>query len=328
MTTTPQTNATLEEIAHVIREYDNFVICGHVSPDGDCVGSELALYHALRYLGKNATCLIARDEPLDAGFAFMDGIADMVPASSYDGPCDVFVGVDVPTRERIADAVRFLDASTTSITIDHHACDTTMCEHVYVDPDAASASCIVWEVVKLLIEEPPVECAIATYVGLATDTGSFQFQNSDARAFEVASELIAQGVNPAEVAQHVFLNRSLASLKLEALTITRLELFADDEAALSWMRQEDVDAVSATKPDLEPLIDAVRSVQGIRVACMLREQDGKVRGSLRSKDGTDVRAIALEYGGGGHRAAAGFTLDVPLEEAVEMLKARIASILA
>ena len=140
MTITPQTNATLAEIAAVIRERDDFVICGHVSPDGDCLGSQLALWHALKAMGKNAACVLVRDEPLEDALKFLPGVSSMVPAESYHGPCSVFVGLDVPSRERIGAATALLDASTTSITVDHHACDVTMCEYVYVDPDAASAS--------------------------------------------------------------------------------------------------------------------------------------------------------------------------------------------
>ena len=194
-----------------------------------------------------------------------------------------------------------------------------MCEFAYVDPDSASASMLVWEVVKMLADEPPMESALCVYAGLVTDTGGFCHQNSDAKAFEVAGELVAFGVDPAYVSMRALASRTLASLKLEALVIDRLETFCDGEAAISWVKQEDFDRYGAIKADAEPLIDAVRSLQGVRVACMLREQDGKMRGSLRSKDDTDISVIARGFGGGGHKAASGFTLDMELGEAIDVV---------
>ena len=323
MTTTPQTNSTFEQIAQVIRDNDNFVICGHVSPDGDCLGSQLALWHVLRAMGKTAACVLAQDDPIGLSLSFLPGIDTMVPAASFEGHCDVFIGVDVPNRERIGDAVRMLDRARTSITIDHHASDTTMCEHVYVDPDSASASMLVWEVVKLLVQTPPMESATCAYTGLVTDTGGFRFQNSDERAFEAAGELVAFGVNPAYVSTQAFQNRTFASLKLEALAIERMKLFADGQAVVSWIGQGDFEKLGASKADAEPLIDAIRALHGTRVACMLREQDGLVRGSLRSKDETDVSVLARGLGGGGHAGAAGFTLKMPLDEAVDYMGAEI-----
>ena len=329
MTTTPQTNATLAEIAEVMRAGDDFVICGHVSPDGDCLGSQLALHHALRALGKRSLCVLVRDEPVEASLRFMPGIDDMVPAAAYEGPCGVFVGVDVPSRERIGDAAAaILDRGSTSVTVDHHTSDTTMCDHVYVDPDSASASILVWELVKQLVDEPPFESALCAYTGLLTDTGGFRFQNTDGMAFRAAAEFVDRGVDPAYVASEALMSRSLASLELEALAIDRMRHVSGGEGVISWIRHEDMERLKAEKPDTEPLVNALRSIRGVRVACMLREQDGKVRGSLRSKDDTDVAALAHELGGGGHKAAAGLTLDMGIEEAVELMAAKIASILA
>ena len=191
MTVTPQTNTDLAEIAALLRANDNFVICAHVSPDGDALGSQLALWHALRAIGKTATCILVRDEPIPPSEAFMPGIDEMVPAEQFADRADVFVGVDVPSRARIEEgACKVLDRCALSITLDHHACETTMCDKVYVDPDMASASMIVWEVAKLLCGKPPLECALCAYVGLATDTGGFRFQNCDSVAFFTASVIV------------------------------------------------------------------------------------------------------------------------------------------
>ena len=169
---------------------------------------------------------------------------------------------------------------------------------------------------------------MCAYAGLVTDTGGFRFQNSDSRAFNMASELVAYGVDPAFVAMNAFQNRTLASLQLESMVIERIEVVFDGKVSISWVRDDDMKRVGATKADVEPLIDTVRAVQGTRVACMLREQDGKIRGNLRSKDDTDVSALARELGGGGHKAAAGFNLEMPLLDAVEFMKGKLAELVA
>ena len=327
MTVTPQTNTDLLRIAELLKGHDDFVICGHVSPDGDCLGSQLALWHALRALGKNATCILVRDEAIPPSTAFLPGIDLMVPASDFHGPAQVFVGVDVPTRARIEDAAcAILDSCELSVTIDHHACETVMCDYVYVDPDAASASMLIWDLAKLLCEKPPLECAICAYTGLVTDTGGFRFQNSDVRAFKAAAELVSFGVDPSYVATCSFQSRTMASLMLEELAIGRMKVIADGSVAISWVNVEDMTALGAVKSDTEPLVDALRSLYGVRVACMLREQDGKIRGSLRSKDETDVSALAREFGGGGHKAAAGFTLDMDFEQALTLMEEKLTAL--
>jgi len=329
MTVTPQTNTTLEQIAEVIRAHDDFVLCGHVSPDGDCLGSQLVLWHTLRAMGKRATCVLVRDEAVGPALSFMPGMNEMIPAKSFDGTCEVFIGLDVPSRQRIGeDACKILDSAADSITIDHHAFDTPMCNHVYVDPDSASASIIVWELAKLLVSEPPIESATCAYVGLVTDTGGFRFQNSDYNAFKAAAELVSYVVDPSWIATNVYQSRTLESLKLEAITIFRMQVICDGKAAISYVSEEDMQRTGAKRTDVQPLIDTVRSVEGTSVACILRDQDGVVRGNLRSKDDTDVSVLARELGGGGHKAAAGFNLNMPLPEAVDFMKEKLTALLA
>lgn len=335
MTCTPQTNASLDEIAQVLAGSDDIVICGHVSPDGDCIGSQLALAHELEREGKRVACVLVSNEPYDPTLAFLPGAEGLVYAGAYRGACRTFVGVDVPNRERIGDAAcRLLDGAETSITIDHHASKTTMARYVHVDPDAASTTMLVWEVVKRLaaqaagkaeatpdlVDSISAECALC---GLMTDTGGFRYQNADVRAFNAAGEMVARGAVPSDIAREVFQNRSIASLKLEALAIERMQFVADGAAVMSWVGIDDLLACDATKADAEPLINTLRCARGTEVACMLRDQRGTVKGSLRAKGAVAVDAIAEEFGGGGHRAAAGFTVNEPLHTAWRKVQSAI-----
>ena len=328
MTATLQANTTLEDMALRMRTLDDYVICGHVSPDGDCIGSQLALWHALRAIGKRATCVLVRDDPTPAELSFLPGIENMVPAQQFEGVAATFVACDVPSRARMGDAAcAILDVSSQSFTIDHHPSEGAVTDYLYTDSKSASASILIWHLVKHLMDDPPYESALCAFTGLVTDTGGFRYQNSDANAFHIAGELVSQGVDPSMVSTHVFQNRSCASLELEAATIRRMKLFNGGAAVLSWVLVSDFEKSGAMKADAEPLIEVLRSLSGIRVACMLREQDGVVRGSLRAKDDTDVSKLARELGGGGHKAAAGFTLELPMERAVELMSEKLAQLI-
>ena len=323
MTVTPQTNTTLSEIASALAERDHFVIGGHVSPDGDCLGSALGLAWALRQLGKQVACVLARDEEPPSDLMFLPGADGLVPAAGFEGPCECFIAVDVPTPERLGDGARLHEAAPFTVTVDHHAVPRAMSDLSYTDPDAASTSLLIWELAACLGADRERLIATCCYTGLMTDTGRFQHGNTDAAAFKGACEMVAAGARPGDIAREFYQNRSLASIELEGRTVGHMSLSGDGEAVLSWLSLADFAECGAVKADAEPMIDLLRSLRGVRVACMLREQDGEVRGSFRSKDDTDVAAIAGEFGGGGHKAAAGFTIHDDLRGAVKPVARRL-----
>lgn len=316
MPVTPQTNVSLTEISAVLKSRDDYVICGHVSPDGDCLGSQLALAGILKRLGKRVTCVLAKPEKPDVRLSFLPGLADMVYARDFMGEVGTFVAVDVPNRERIGDASRLLDEAEYSITIDHHAYPETMSTLTYCNPSMAATSMLIWELSKCMRVDNSGDIALCAYTGLVTDTGRFQYQNADSRAFASASEMITAGVDASFVSREVYQNRSEASVLLEACSIKHMKLFCGGQAAISYITRRDFEKCHAVKADAEALIDTLRSIAGVRVACMLREQGDSIRGSFRAKDDTDVAAIAASFGGGGHKAAAGFSIEVPIEGAL------------
>lgn len=307
---------SIDDVARALAGARDVVVCGHVSPDGDCLGSTLGLVHALRAAGITTTALKAQDEPVEYGLRFLPGAAELVAACDYAGPVGTFVTVDVPSADRMGDAAAALHAHADhTVTIDHHLGRGDFSDVCYVDPDAPSASLLVWEVVKRMGIEPNAAVATCCYTGLNTDTGRFSFQNATYAAFQAASEMVAAGAEPAVVAREVYQNRSMAALKLEAVALERLQCFEGGACGLTYLLKSDFEALGAVKSDADPIIDLVRSLRGVQVACVLREQEDVVRGSLRAKDDTDVSAIAERIGGGGHRAAAGFTFHGTMDEA-------------
>lgn len=314
---TPQTNATLSQIAQELLARESFVVCGHVSPDGDCIGSQLALASALESLGKRVTCVLASPDPADSMFHFLPGMDKMVHAASVEDTFDAFVAVDVPSLDRMGDGARLHERAAFTVTIDHHASPAAVSTLNYIDPDAPSTTMLVWELAEHLGAPRTVALATCAYTGLMTDTGRFQYQNATAGAFSAAAQMVAAGADAAAISREVYQHRSYASVLLEGRAIERLCLLCDGQAAVSWLSQSDFAECDARKSDAEPLVDLLRSLSGVRVACMLREQDGCVRGSFRAKDDTDVAALAREFGGGGHAAAAGFTVEGGLSQASE-----------
>lgn len=321
---TPQTNTTLDEIAERLSALDDFAICGHVNPDGDCLGSQLGLYHALTNLGKQVCCLLAKDDPIDVGLRFLPGIENLVPACKYQGRPKVFIGVDVPTTERIGDAASVQASADVRFTVDHHAVDTTMADFTYVDPDAPAASLLIWQLAKKLnaVSQEVAQCCLT---GLITDTGRFAYQNTNAESFIGAAEMMQAGANPTIVNREFFQSRSLASVRLEQIVLDRMEFYEEGAFVMSYLTKADFDSCKAIKADAEPLIDSLRSIRGVKVALILRETvSGQVRGSLRAKDDeTDVAAVARRFDGGGHKAAAGFTFLGSMNDARCALKHQV-----
>lgn len=328
MTVTPQTNTDLAGIAARLKDVASVAICGHVNPDGDCLGSQLALAHALRALGKQVDCLLAKPDALDAGMRTLPGSEGLLPAAEYTGTPDAFVAVDVPTPERLGDAAAVHARCALTVTIDHHAVPEAMSQLNYVDPDAPATAQLVWYLVKELGVEPSTELAQCAYAGLMTDTGGFRYQQTDAACFQAAAEMTAAGASPSDAAVAFFQNRSLASVRLMGRMLARAEIDLERGFALSYVTLADFEELDAVRADAESLVDTLRSVRGVRAAGVLREQDGCVRGSLRAKDATDVAKVARRFGGGGHKPAAGFTFEGTMDEALPAVRAALIEALA
>ena len=331
MTVTPQTNATLSEIASELLKHDDIVICGHINPDGDCIGSTLALACALRAVGKSPHTLVADDGPVDPSLSFMPGFDELVFASAYDGPLDAFVVVDAPNPMRIGEAASKLkDASSLTMTIDHHAVPERHSDLSYTDPDSASTTMLIWELAKHMgiSEDSDDMRRIATccYAGLLTDTGRLMHQNTNEDAFRAALEMVSCGISPSRIAEMLFQSRTMQSVLVDSIAVSNMLRLGKGNVILTWISLDDMERIGATKNDAEHAIDQIRSIAGVDVACVLKEREGCIRGSLRSSDGTNVAAIAREFGGGGHDAAAGFTLECSLEDAIKTMESRLSAL--
>lgn len=301
-----------------LRHAASVAVCAHVRPDGDAVGSVLALTLALRAAGIPAVPTLADDRDPSATYAFLPGFGLYVRPTELEQP-QVFVALDTPNPDRLGIAEPLAANAETLIVIDHHPDNRQFGSVNIVDEHAAATSQLVWRFLEALEVPPTPEIALCCYVALMTDTGRFQYDNTTSDALRIAAEMLDAGVEPAEASRLVYQERSEASLALEARLLSRLTVANGGHVAWTWLDDEDFRVTGALPEEAEHLPDAVRVIGGIDVAVLLRVIGGEVRGNLRAKTGADVGSVARALGGGGHRAAAGFTFEGSLDELLPRL---------
>lgn len=309
--------------AVTLRHARAVVVCGHVRPDGDAVGAVLGLTLALREAGIPAvpTLADAGSEP-PATYAFLPGFALYTQLADLEQP-DVFVALDTPNLDRLGDAAALAGAAENLIVIDHHPDNAEFGTVNVVDSSAAASGQLVWRLLDRLEVRPSPEVALCCYVGLMTDTGRFQYDNTSPDALRDAASMLEHGVSASEASRLVYQERSAGSLRLQALAMSRIEVVNDGRVAWSWIGDEDFVAARARREEAEYLPDTVREIGGVEVVVLLRQVDGEVRGNLRAKTGYDVGSVARDFGGGGHTAAAGFTWTGTIDDLLPKLLAKL-----
>ncbi|MDR3687138.1 MAG: bifunctional oligoribonuclease/PAP phosphatase NrnA [Coriobacteriia bacterium] len=312
--------AAYHHAAVALRRATSVVVCGHVRPDGDAIGSNLGLTLALREAGIAAVPTLANRESAPSTYDFLPGFGLFVAVEQLEAP-DVFVAVDSPNPDRLGAAEQLMRSAKTVIVVDHHPDAKPYGQISVVDDTAAATGQLIWGLAKTLLQEPSADVALCCYVGLITDTGRFSYDNTSARAFQDAAEMIAVGVDPANTARLVYQNRSKASLEIEACAMSRLTVANDGHVAYAWVTDEDFAQLGVLPEEAESLPDSVRLLRGIDVAFLMRQAGDEVRVNLRAKCGFDVGSVARAFGGGGHRAASGLTFHGTMAELLPQLLA-------
>lgn len=318
------------KIASLIEEAQTIAVCAHTSPDGDALGSGLGLAHIIREMWpeKEVTNLLADSDPVPRIYAFLPGADGFVQAKDYEGDPDLFICVDLPAPSRLNEAEAVLRRSAKVAEIDHHPSEAPFGDVHIVRPDAAAVGVIIAEFAQFLEAPMDVRIADCLFCAVMTDTGRFQYQNANPEAFDIASWLVDAGANPSEVSLHVYQSFRLQYLHLEALVMARIKTFFGGRIAYSYSTEDDLARTGARLDECDGLIDVVRSVDGAEVALFLKElPGGGVRGNLRSKSDYDISVVARELGGGGHKAAAGFTVKGDLDEALSAVLPRLKALL-
>jgi len=313
----------LKAIADALQRHDRFLVVTHENPDGDALGSLLALSLALRQLDKDAVMYLPGQTPLPQEYAFMP-LDDLVRELPEDAAERVLLAVDCAKEDRIGDE-SVLSAAPLVLDIDHHHDNTRFGDLNLIVADASSTGEVLRDVFAELGVELTPELAEPLYIALVTDTGRFQYANTTPKSLRLAAELVEAGADVHAVFQEVYESVEFAKLKLLARALGRAEVLEGGRIVVSHLLRTDFTEVGAAEPYSEGIIDYLRAVEGAELAALIREQlHGSPRahkGSLRSSiDELDVSVIARSFGGGGHRQAAGFSSDAPLEEIVERIR--------
>ncbi len=326
--TTVSDTARAQVLDH-IREDLRFVLATHENPDGDALGSLVAMQGLLTALGKDSKMFIAASEfPLPYEYRFF-ALDDLI----QDAPADIaertVVFLDCGNIDRNSASV--LRDGAHLLNIDHHHDNTNFGTVDYVVPDASCTAEIVWGLMGGLGVRPTPEVADALYVGLITDTGRFMYESTGPRAHEMAADLINAGVDVQGIYRRLYEETPYAKLTLLALALRQIRRFDSGELTLATLSAADFREAEAETSYSEGIIDHLRAVQGTKVAALVREltdeqRRGHYKASLRATDDdVDVSAIARAQGGGGHRRAAGFSTTLPPEELIEFLRREIAA---
>src|SRR5947208_10252620 len=307
----------LKATADALRQHDRFLVVTHENPDGDALGSLLALSLALRQLGKDAVMYLPGQTPLPQEYAFMP-LDDLVRDLPEDAAERVLLAVDCAKEDRIGDE-SVLSAAPLVLDIDHHHDNTRFGDINLIVADASSTGEVLRDLLQELGIELTPELAEPLYIALVTDTGRFQYANTTPKALRLAAELVEAGANIHAVFQQVYESVDFAKLKLLARALDRAEVLEGGRIVVSHLVRTDFAEAGAAEPYSEGIIDYLRAVGGAELAVLIREpprDEGPTRKvSLRASiDELDVSAIARKSGGGGHRQAAGFSSELPIEE--------------
>jgi phosphoesterase RecJ-like protein len=319
---------TREQVLERIREDSRFALATHDNPDGDALGSLIAMQGLLSALGKDSAMFIATDDlPLPHEYRFFP-LEGLIQAPPDDVAERTVVFLDCGNIDRNSASV--MRNGRHLLNIDHHHDNTRFGTIDYVVAEASCTAEIVWDLMHGLDVRPSPAVAQALYVGLITDTGRFMYENTGPRAHQMAAELIEAGVDVQAVYRHLYEEMPPGKLALLGIALGQVQRFDSGELTLVMLSAEDFERADAEDSYSEGIIDHLRAVQGTKVAALIRElrtgeRKGQYKVSLRATDDdVDVSVISRVQGGGGHRRAAGFSTTSESEELIAFLRRAIA----
>ncbi len=320
----PFSHADFDKIGAVLRERKSFVLISHVRPDGDAIGSQLALGYSLMAAGKSVRLI--NEDGLPDNLAFMAGSEkiETPPADPLD--VEVAIALDTATKPRLGEnALRAASKAEIWLNIDHHKSNPAYGDLNLIDSTSPATGQILYQLITRLGLPMPAETRDAIYVAVSTDTGSFQYPSTTADTYDMAADLIRRGLDVGAINSSTYDNHPYRRVELMRALLNTLEL-SDDGRVAHWQMLDKTRADLDLQPeDSEGLIDIIRAIRGVELAVFFEElPDGKIRVSMRSKDKrVDVSDIAQKFGGGGHALAAGIRMPGPVADAKSKVLAAI-----
>ena len=314
-----------QAIREFIDRHDSFVVTSHINPDGDAIGSEMGLAHFLRQHGKSVLVMNSTDTPEVLRFLDPDDeirIYGEPGARDLLDDVDAAIIVDVNNWEHLGHIGRTLQRPTLPrACIDHHQESITgFANPTVTDTTAAATGILILELIRACDGEITTPIADSLYAAIITDTGTFRFSNTDARALRAAADLCDAGCNPFEMHRKVFGSKTWGAGRMLGPVLTTLESTAGGRLAWISATLEMVNNAGATHDDMDGFVDLVRSIKGVELVIFFKEMsEGDIKVSLRSNGNVDAHAIAQSFGGGGHLMASGMRVPGPLSSAIDLV---------
>jgi phosphoesterase RecJ-like protein len=310
------------------RKGDGFLICSHENPDGDAGGSMLGVAELLRALGKSRV-YCALSDPVPRVCHELKGAKEVLGPDDDRPDVDTFVIVDVAQKERIGAIGKWIEPRHRVLVLDHHLAENPYGHAGVIEPSYAAVGEMVVELfnaAEIPLTKAAAECA---YVAQITDTGSYQYSNTDARSHRIAAQIHDAGIDAAHIAREAFSVMTRRQFELFKIGIGRIQVSPDGLAAYSYASREDLDAHQATRQDLEGLVNYCRNIEGVQAGVFFTGVAPEMtKVSLRSSEGFHAANFARKFGGGGHAAAAGATINAPLEHAIDQVMTALHEALA
>jgi phosphoesterase RecJ-like protein len=297
--------ARFEECLVALERSKAPLVLSHYNPDGDALGSSLALYLGLKSLGKAAS--IINESIIPDRYGFMPSVSE-IRNSPVGMEYDLVVACDCGDRKRLGDKLGpMLSPEIPLLNIDHHASNSLFGSLNWVEGEASSTSEMIYEVVSALKVNITQPIAQNLMTGLVTDTGSFRYSATKPRTLEIAARLVELGASPDLISKNVFESRKKSAVQLSATTVSQVEFLFEDKVSVLTVTQDMLKKFDATLDDTEGLVEEGRSIKGVVVSVLLKQDVDMWHISLRSSSSAvDVSKVAATFGGGGHKAAAGF----------------------
>ena len=313
--------SNMDNIVNHLKQSRNVLITSHINPDGDAIGSLVAMGVALQAYGIEAT--LFNESPIPAVYRFLPGVERITRRLKSENNFDTAIVLDCGGLNRVGDKAEIVSAVPIVINLDHHVTNSGFGDLKCIDAAACATAEIVYRLIKAMGLEIDQTMATSIYTGIVTDTGSFRFSNTNHAAFAICDEMVQKGVQPHNVAQHVYGTYSLGRIKLLNLALESIEISKNGAVSMMMLTRQMLDDTGTHPEDADGLINYARRIEDVKLAALIQEQENgrhtpedvrQYHVSLRSDGSVDVAAIASGFGGGGHPSAAGFGIKTTLSD--------------
>ena len=310
---------TLDSILEEIKKADKIVILTHENPDGDAIGSSLAMNLALKQLGKTADIIVPEYPKV---FEFLPGANEIKKESEVE-EYDLAIALDTSSIKMLNGFAKYFETAKSKIVIDHHSTNSMFGDYNYVDQEAPACAqllLILFNYYKIDVTKEIGTCILA---GIITDTGGFRYDNVTAETFNFVAGLSEKGIKVSQIYQKVFASKTRAKFELHRIALNRLEFLENDKVAFTYITKEDEEKVGAKNGDYDGIVENGRDIESVEVSIFLRETDKGITASLRSKEYVNVSEVAMIFGGGGHIHAAWCTVQGNIEQVKSQILNRV-----